>query len=240
MADRDLSYSLKPGILHIWLVDIDIQFQGVSSMEELLSPEEVDRSGRYRFEQDRIRFIIRRGILRVLLSRYTGINPVEIEYLTSPLGKLSLPLNPLQFSVSHSQDRIAYAFTLEQDTGVDIERIKPLQELTQLVETWFSTEECALWSDLNPSDRLESYYHVWTQKEAFMKASGEGLTYPLGDFSVSADTHKAGRLLSIKNEDASHWKMITLSEPGWRVAACIQSESSLKVNYYKTTIQDFY
>jgi 4'-phosphopantetheinyl transferase len=87
---------------------------------------------------------------------------------------------------------------------------------------------------------LESYYHVWTQKEAFMKASGEGLTYPLGDFCVSADTHKAGRLLSIKNEDASHWKMITLSEPGWRVAACIQSECSPKVNYYKATIQDFF
>lgn len=238
MINDDLSASLGPGTIHIWLIEIDEQHPGVLTWEKFLSPEEIERSRQYRFELDRLRFVTRRGILRQLLRRYTGIAPEDIQYLTNPHGKLALALHPLHFSVSHSQDRIAYAFSIRQDIGVDIEQVKPLPDLAQLAKTSFSLEECTGIISVNPSEQLESFYHIWTQKEAFIKANGEGLTYPLRDFSVSVDPHNPGRLLSTKNGDPSQWQMVSyVPEPGWRVATCFRSKKSLEVKQYKTTMQ---
>ncbi len=240
MVSDGLFPSLKPGTIHIWLIEIDDQTHDVLSLEKQLSPEEIERSRHYRFEPDRFRFVIRRGILRQLLGRYIGVVPGDIKYISNSNGKLSLPLHPLQFSVSHSQNRIAYAFSLDQDIGVDIEQVKQLPDLAQMVKTWFSLEECTGIFSLDPSDQLESFYHVWTQKEAFIKVSGEGLSFPLGDFSVSTDPHNSGRLLSIKNGDISQWNMVCMPEPGWRVAVCIHSKSAPKVEHNNISLQKFF
>ncbi len=241
MDNVDLAPSLSPGIIIIWLIEIDDQPNDVNSLEKLLSQAETDRSTRYRFEQDRLRFVIRRGILRQLLSRYTGISPVDIEYCINPHGKPSLLHHKLLFSVSHSQDRIAYALSKEKEIGVDIEQVRPMPDLAQLAKTWFSLEECAGLFSVHPSQQLESFYHIWTQKEAFIKALGEGLTYPLKDFSVSADPHHPGRLLSMNSSDPSQWNMLSsVPEPGWRMAVCVRSNNSLVVKQYKTTLHEFW
>ncbi len=241
MDNEDLAPSLSSGIIYIWLIEIDGQPSDVNSLEKLLSREEMDRSTRYRFEQDRLRFVIRRGILRQLLSRYTEIKPSDIEYSINPHGKPSLLHHQLLFSVSHSQDRIAYALSKDQEIGVDIEQVRPMPDLAQLAKTWFSLEECAKLFSVDPSQQLESFYHIWTQKEAFIKAIGEGLTYPLMDFSVAADPHHPGRLLSMKSNDPSQWNMLSyVPEPGWRMAVCVHSNNSLVVKQYKTTQHEFW
>jgi 4'-phosphopantetheinyl transferase len=159
------TFSILPGEIHIWVVNLEGIDQGHYFREETLAEEELDRSKRYLFEQDRLRFVAGRSILRRLLSLYTSIAPAEIIYQTNPFGKLSLPQFPLFFNNSNSHDRIAFAFTMEAEIGVDIERVHTIPDLSYVMEFYFSPEERAEISTLTPATQREAFYNVWTQRK---------------------------------------------------------------------------
>lgn len=233
-------FSLFPDKIHIWLFRLEDPGRVYPVWERSLSVEERERSKQYKFESDRLRFIARRGLLRQLLGRYSGIPPAGISYQTDPYGKLSLPLSPFSFNLSSSQDRIAFAFSLGKEIGVDIERVRPLPELSAMAERWFSPDERTGLLDLPMNLQVEAFHHVWTQKEAFIKARGQGLSHPLHDFSVSVDPSQPGRLLSIKQDpgQAAHWKMATTSETGWRAAVCARAEAELEFIWHEPELAD--
>jgi 4'-phosphopantetheinyl transferase len=235
-------FLLKPGEVHVWLFDLDDLGQGLPVWEQLLSEDEIWRSKRYHFEQDRQRFVARRGLLRQLLGHYCGTAPEEITYRTNQFGKLSMSSQPVHFNLSASQNRVAFAFTLGKEVGVDIEQVRLLPELDRMAEHWFSPAERVSLFALSPEMQLDAFYHVWTQKEAFIKAHGEGLSLPLQDFSVSVDPDLPGRLLSIRDdaEEVSVWKMDTGAPvSGWRIAVCFQTESEQEIRWYMPDIANF-
>jgi len=234
-------FSLLPDRIHIWLFRLEDPDRAYPVWERSLSVVERERSKQYKFESDRLRFIARRGLLRQLLGRYSGIPPAGISYQIDPYGKPSLPSSPFSFNLSSSQDRIAFAFSLGKDIGVDIECVRPLPDLIRVAERWFSQHELTGLLDLPMDLQLEAFYHVWTQKEAFMKARGQGLSYPLHDFSVSVDPGQPGRLLSIKEdlEQAAHWKMATTAETGWRAAVCVRAEAEPEFLWHEPGLAEF-
>lgn len=232
MVDENSRFYLNPGEIHVWLFDLDESCQELSECEQLLSRDETERSKRYRFEQDRMRFITRRGILRLLLGDYTGLEPAEIVYHTNPFGKLSLPSHALKFNLSICQNRGIFVFVLDKEIGVDLEQFHSFPELDRMAELLFSPVEQAGLFALAPEIQMEAFIHIWTQKEAFLKAHGEGLSFPLQDFSVSVDPHLPGVLLAVKDGavDVSAWKMYTHSlKEGGRVAVCAESEVETQV-----------
>jgi len=242
MVSEKETFLLKPGKVHAWLFNLDNLPQAQPAWERLLSAEEIERSKHFLFDKDRLRFIARRGILRLLLSRYCGMDPAGFNYYTNPYGKLSLSSHPISFNLSKSQNRIAFAFTLNKEIGVDIEQVRPLADLPLLVERWFSQEERAGLAGMDPAVKVDAFYHIWTQKEAFIKAHGEGLSYSLKDFSVSVDPNKPGRLLSIKGgaEKTSIWKITNaIPEAGWRVAVCVRAGKDSEVTWYMPKWVDF-
>ena len=173
---------------------------------------------------------------------YTGLEPAELAYHTNPYGKLYLPSHPLKFNLSRSRNRAVFAFPLEKEIGVDIEQVHPLEKLDHMVKRWFSpTEQTGLFA-LAPEMQMDAFFHVWTQKDAFLKAHGEGLSHPLQDFSVSVDPNKPGGVLSIRDGagDVSGWKMYThVPSAGWRVAVCVRSNLDSEVFWYKPKLADF-
>ncbi len=217
----NLLFLPKPNQVHVWLFDLGNPSQELLDWEWILSEQEIIRSKRYRFERDRLRFVARRGILRMLLGKYLGLAPVEIAYHTNPYGKLSLPSHPLQFNLSSCQNRVIFAFTLEKKIGVDLERIHSFPELDRMAEHWFSAAERASLFALAPELQIEAFFHIWTQKEAFLKAHGKGLSLPLQNFSVSVDPNLPGGLLSIEQgeENITSWKMCTYTLEAW-LAGC--------------------
>jgi 4'-phosphopantetheinyl transferase len=225
---------IKHGEVHTWIFDLDNRDQTNRNWEKILSAEETNRSKRYLTEKDRQRFTARRGLLRQLLSRYTNIQAAEIVYATNPYGKLSLPANPVKFNLSICQGRVIYAFALEMEVGVDLEQVRKLDEHEHMVGHWFSPDEQASLDCLAPELQVEAFYHVWTQKEAFIKAHGKGLSLPLKDFSVSVDPNLPGGLLSIRGGagDVSKWKIYTHTPTaGWRAAVCARAEAEVEVHW---------
>jgi 4'-phosphopantetheinyl transferase len=238
----DPIFRLKPGELHVWIFNLDSPNQVCSPWEGLVSEDETRRSEKYHFERDRLRFIARRGILRLLLGKYTGRDPAGITYVTNPHGKLCLPFQPVKFNLSKCQNRVAFVFMLENEVGIDLEQIHPLAEFELLEKRLFSPLEQAGLSALAPGTQLDAFFHTWTQKEAFLKAHGEGLSLPLQDFSVSVDPNLAGELKSFNwsANEILHWKMYTqVQAGGWRVAVCAGTETPCKVLWHAPELADF-
>ena len=100
------------------------------------------------------------------------MHPDEIVYNTSPSGKLSLPSGQPAFNLSASQNRVAIVVTTQEEIGIDIEHVRPIEDLQQMVNFWFSTEEKTRFSALAAEEQLEAFYHVWTQKEAYPQGEG--------------------------------------------------------------------
>lgn len=169
-----------------------------------LSPEECSRAARFSQERDRRRFVIARGILRSLLSRYLQRSPDAFPIASTALGKPVLAAgfasNSIRFNVSHSADLALFAFAENREIGIDLEHLRPGIDALQLGQRFFSESEAAQLAALPSNLQAEAFLRCWTRKEAYMKAHGKGLQMPLSSFSVSLLPGEPPRLLSFDSE----------------------------------------
>lgn len=229
-TENKAQFSIQTGEAHAWMIDLARLPIDVQRCERLLDSSEVIRAGIYLNNQDREWFVARRGILRMMLERYTGQPADSIKFERNSHGKLSVSSAPIFFNISHSQDRIALAFGLADQIGIDIERVEPIPDIAELVEKWFSPEEKKGFSLIDPRKKMDAFYHVWTQKEAFIKAVGLGLSFPLQDVCMSVDPDKSGKVIRIRHGQARLWKIAAYAlDPGWKVALCLPAEKYQKI-----------
>ncbi len=204
------------GRVDVWSVRLDEPAKA-GSEAVVLSPDEVARAGRFHFEKDRIHFTRCRSALRDLLAGYLAIPAAEIrfEYLTSGKPQLAAEQNPraLQFNVSHSANMALIAVGSEHRLGVDIEKIRGDVDTATLAERFFSLRERAGLHALPDRLRVPGFFACWTRKEAFLKATGEGLSFPLEDFSVTTHPDLDPEIEEIKGSTAEgkQWFLSDLS-----------------------------
>src|ERR1019366_32643 len=172
----------------VWRVRLDEPAK-VRSEASVLSPDEIVRASRFHFEKDRIYFTQCRSALRTLLAVYLAIPATEIrfEYLTSGKPQIAACQNtrPPQLNVSHSANMALIAVSSEHRLGVDIEKIRGDVDTASLAERFFSLRERAGLQALPDRLRVPGFFACWTRKEAFLRATGDGLSFPLADFSVT-------------------------------------------------------
>jgi 4'-phosphopantetheinyl transferase len=212
------------GRVDVWSVRLDEPARAGSEVV-VLSPDEVARANRFHFERDRIHFTRCRSALRALLASYLAIPASEIcfEYLASGKPQLAAGQNPsaLQFNVSHSANMALIAVGSKYRLGVDIEKIRSDVDTTTLAERFFSLRERAGLQALPDHLRVPGFFACWTRKEAFLKATGEGLSFPLADFSVTTHPDLDPELEEIKGStnEAKQWFLTDLSVvDGFRAA----------------------
>jgi 4'-phosphopantetheinyl transferase len=183
------SYLLSPGQVHVYYALIDRPPEEIEAFGRLLSQEELARAKRFKNSINRQRYLVRQGILRELLAGYLDCDPARIEIHRDANGKPSPAsrMNPdlLQFSDSHSENMAAFAFGLQNRLGVDIEKIRELTEMLDIVKGQFASRENQAVLNCPEDRRLDLFYRFWTRKEAVLKAQGEGLLMPLDSVDVS-------------------------------------------------------
>ena len=224
---------LLPSHIHLWRASLDGLATSLPQWTAILSPQEQHRANRFRFERDRERFVVRRGVLRVVLARYLGLAPGEVELATAPNGKPTV--SPacrrvdLRFSSSHSGGLACYAVTVGADVGVDVERIRPMPDLDDIARLYFAeSERGALARRPAGAGRLEEFFRLWTTKEAVLKATGDGLTRPLASVEISADvtTGRARVALHRDTGDCVEWS-VTWMTPVDGFVAAVATESAV-------------
>lgn len=217
------------GEVHLWSSELDLPGEVRRGLEKSLSPDEVERAQRFHFERDRNRFVVRRGLLRVLLGRYLEMPPRAIRFTYTDLGRPGLAggsgTSGLQFNLSGSQGRAIYAVACEQSVGVDIERVRPIPEADRIAELYFSAVERESLRSLPPELQAIGFFNCWTAKEALLKARGYGLSYPLNSFAVTVLPSAPARLLSVAGDEheAARWSLVRL-EPGAGYVATVAVE----------------
>jgi len=215
------------GRVDVWRVRLDEPATGAEG--SVLSPDEIARAGQFHFEKDRIHFIQCRSALRALLAGYLAIPALEIrfEYLAGGKPRLATEQNPdaLQFNVSHSANMAVIGVGSEHELGIDIEKIRGDVDITSLAERFFSLRERAGLQALPDHLRVPGFFASWTRKEAFLKATGAGLSFPLTDFSVTTHPDLDPALEEIRGnaEARKQWFLADLSiADGYRATVAVE------------------
>ncbi len=195
----------------------------------LLSTDEQQRASRFHFQRDRNHFVLARGILRTILSRYLNVSPDQIVFSFSEYGKPALSLEmddrTLRFNVTHSHDIALYAVTRGREIGIDIELVREDFASLEIAEHFFSPTEVSMLYSLPHASRAKAFFDCWTRKEAYIKARGEGLSYPLHKFTVSLDPQSPTGLLSVDDDpsQAARWTLVELlAGQGYRAALAVE------------------
>ena len=194
---QSADFSLKSNQIHIWSVALDIDIKTQIRYWKVLSEEERQRAEAFKFVKDKIKYIACRGALRQLMGHYlkTPANEISIEYVKN--GKPHHNSN-LEFNVSHSRDMAVIGFTYDTILGIDIEFIHRKIEFHQIARRFFSTNESDIVINAPRESMHQYFYNCWTRKEAFIKALGDGLSFPLDQFEVTCAPDEVPKLMSTK------------------------------------------
>lgn len=211
--------------VHVWLAALTLPAADLQQLEAILSQDESLHAQRFRFERDRCRFIAARGMLRMLIARYLQVAPSTLQFTSGPYGKPALSPRSggdlLRFNLSHSQDVALYAIAWGREVGVDIEYMRPLDDMESIARHFFSPQEQAALHSLPAALQQQGFYQCWTRKEAYIKASGIGLSQPLDQFAVSLAPDEPARLLYVQDQpdEVRRWSFQTLQPPDGYAAA---------------------
>ncbi len=155
----------------------------------LLDDEERARAARFHFDGDRKHFIARRALLRGILGRYLKIEASQIKLAVEERGKprLAGPAGAvrLHFNSSHSRNLALFAVCRFAPLGVDVEQLRPMPEMSEIAATFCSPPENAILDATPPEKKLAAFFDHWTRKEAWLKATGEGIAGSLAQMDCS-------------------------------------------------------
>ena len=197
-------FVLEEDEIHVWRGIVDIPLADLQVYWETLRTDERERAERFRLPQHRNRFIAVRGMLRKLLGHYLNLAPQVIELGIGPQGKPFVQLqgpHQLYFNVSHSQKLVLIAFSANLEVGIDVEGIQSRLDHQAIAKRIMNDQEAHEFYKLPESEQKSAFFACWTRKEAFVKAHGKGLTFPLRDITVSFLPGQPVSIMKVKNPE---------------------------------------
>ncbi|MBN1669227.1 MAG: 4'-phosphopantetheinyl transferase superfamily protein, partial [Anaerolineales bacterium] len=224
--------------VQLWLVALDQLAEAQPQACDSLSADEQARAGRFHFELHRRRFIAGRFFLRALLGAYFGQPAGQVRFTYGVHGKpaLQAPVAGLdvRFNLAHSDNLAVVGLALGRDLGVDVEHLNPLRDAEPIARRFFSPPERAEFEQLSPEQKLLGFYQCWTRKEAFIKALGDGLAYPLADFDVTLAPGQPACLLRVAGDpnEARHWSLVSFQPAPETIAALAIRQEQVGVDVY--------
>lgn len=211
----------------VWRIDVPRWRPRVPALRRLLAPDERARADRFRGEADAHRLIIGRGVLRLLIGEVLHLHPEQIAFTYSASGKPSI--TGVEFNVAHSGDVILIAMH-QHRIGVDVERVGRTVDVVAMGRACFTARERAVITQSSATQ--EAFYRLWTRKEAWLKAVGAGLSFPLRRVDV-ADAAAPVIAPGAAIDGAPPSRIVDLpAEPGY-VAACAVSAPECRLRLWR-------
>lgn len=219
MFPNYIDLQLDANTVWVWQANLNLPESSISVFWDSLADDERQRADRFRREIDRTSFIAARGILRALLGQYLQCDPRELQLSYRDRGKPFLADSSWQFNLSHSGGLALYAIAANRAVGIDIEAIRDL-EIEQLAKRFFSDREYRKLCQLKGDRQTEAFFTYWTAKEAYLKATGEGL---MGLQQVEILEEEDNFWLQLPHENPSHFSLKKLSPPpGYAAALAVE------------------
>lgn len=218
---------LGPGEVHAWTVPVA---RAAAADEALaaLADDERTRALRFHFEADRARYIAGRYVARTLIAAYGGnLDPATLRFVPGLHGKPDLSgSHELHFNWAHAGDLVVFAITGTAPVGVDVEHTARFADLDAVAARVFSSRELLEYEALRDDARRIAFFNGWTRKEAFIKATGEGMTRGLKTFAVALSPGAAATLHHIEDgsDDVARWTLHAFEPlPGYAAAVAVRA-----------------
>lgn len=214
---------LGPEELHLWALETGLAWEPPRGH---LTEEEHRRADRFMRVHDRRRFRAGRGLLRTLLGAYLARAPASLMLGEGPHGKPCLPDSPeMQFNLSHSGELVLLAFHRGSRVGVDVELVRESAGTARVARRYFTPEERRILEQVPGSEHSVTFFCIWTRKEAFLKARGEGISLGLGRVQVTARPQDEARLVATSWDppEVRRWSLLDVDcGPGYRAALAVE------------------
>ena len=215
--------------VHVWRADLDQPTDRMEQLRATFSGEEGARATRLGDQAQRNRFVVARGVLRVLLGRYLSCDPNRVHLGTDEGGKPYLEDDALSFNLSHAGALGVFAFTLDRRIGVDVESASRNVAVDRIARRFFATSEASRLHSLQEGERHRAFLRCWTHKEAYLKATGEGIASgALSRFEVSVDPRLPARLERVEGaaDEVERWRLEDLPLDGsdYIGAVCVEGQ----------------
>jgi 4'-phosphopantetheinyl transferase len=162
--------------IHVWKFSLAITSELQEIFLKSFSEDEYVKADRFRYERDRNRFIAARGYMRQILGLYTNHAAGDLVFDYNPQGKPSLRGLTLEFNLSHSGDLGLLAIANDRIVGIDLEEIHPVSDLEKLAARFFTPGEHQRIMKTKGEERVQTFFRTWTCKEAYLKATGVGIS----------------------------------------------------------------
>lgn len=213
--------------VHVWEIGLDRTSAEIESMKAWLTPSERERADALHRERDRHRAVACRAALREILGRYLRLPPGDVELSSTEWGKpcLRTPRGgpSLGFNVSHTEGLALIAVARDRELGIDVERIRHDVPAEHLVARTLADEERAEWRSIPAAGRAKAFLARWTQKEAYVKATGRGLWTAFDGFRIATTEGRPTRIIdpSTSPEEIDRWSICELAIGSGHVGAIV-------------------
>jgi 4'-phosphopantetheinyl transferase len=215
--------------IDVWSVELNLDRDRLADFRGCLSQAELQRAAKFINPIHRDRWIAARGYLRYILGQYLDLPPAQIVFSYGEQGKPTIENCPIEFNLSHSRDRAVYGISPKYPIGIDLEYIHPLAA-ADLVDRFFSPAEQASFHHLPAEIQQAAFFHAWTQKEAYLKACGTGLSTPLDKIEVSIDPRQPAAIFAAPTD--AIWQIHKLEiSPAYAAAIVIGGDERVKIEY---------
>jgi 4'-phosphopantetheinyl transferase len=229
---------------HVWFVRPETipRHEFERRYEFLLTPEELARGRRFRFEGRRFEYLVTRALVRTVLSQYVDVAPEDWRFGTQPLGRPQVVSPKLattpQFSLSHADGMIVCLVANDGDVGVDVENVRRRVQFLQIAERYFSPDEATEINALPASAGRRRFFEYWTLKESITKALGSQITSGLTRFCFEPDADPIRvRFDETLSEDPAAWQfLLRRIDPDHLLAASFRTGNGrpLRINVRET------
>lgn len=206
---------LASGEAHVWIARLDTLRGHGGTAAILLDTKEQARAANFRFDRDRLLYMLGRMTLRRILGAYLGIAPADVPLSAGHRGKPELGppfgVAALHFNVSHSGGLALYVVTRDGPAGIDIEQERAVSDLESVSELVLSPREKAAFERVDTADRQAFFHAAWARKEAYLKALGDGLMRSPTSIEFGALLGEPGETIR-DSEDAGasdRWRITT-------------------------------
>jgi 4'-phosphopantetheinyl transferase len=220
---------LAPAEVHVWRASLDPPPAELARLAATLTDDERAVAERRVFAHDRRRVLASRGLLRAVLAGYLGCAPAAVPIVGGPYGKPGLAHGALEMNVAHAAELVLVAVARGRPVGVDVEAVDRRVGVDAVAGFAFGPEERAALAAVPAAERPIGLLELWTRKEAYLKARGDGLSADLTAFEVSLGP--APRLRPIGDAaDAEGWTLQPLDvAPGFVAALCVRGRAAVTV-----------
>ncbi len=214
---------LEPRQVHVWSAPLDVPAAALARLRTFLTNAEIQRAERLRRPLHRARYVAARGYLRTLLGVYLHTDPAALRFRLGKFGKPFLAqersADRLEFNSTDSQSMGLFGFIWGRELGVDLECLPRNTDYVRIARRKFAAIEAEHLAKIPATEQLTAFLACWTRKEAYGKALGVGIRYPLHEVVLCDALQCATRPLI--DSEQSTWVLKQIQPTPNSVAAIV-------------------